>query len=65
MTVKKRSVGSILKPFLYKIALKDHDSNSLILDEAKIYETEREGVSYIPENYIPKAYGPITLKSAL
>lgn len=65
MIEKKRSVGSILKPFLYLIALHGHDPNDLILDEKKVYDTEKEWVSYIPENYIPKAYGPVTLKSAL
>lgn len=65
MIVKDRSVGSVLKPFLYLIALHSHDANALILDEKKVYATEKEGIAYIPENYIPRAYGPITLKSAL
>ncbi|GAB0174946.1 MAG: hypothetical protein HHAS10_08250 [Candidatus Altimarinota bacterium] len=65
MIVKKRSVGSVLKPFLYHIILEHHDPNEFILDEAKVYETGQDGVSYVPENYIPKAYGPISLKSAL
>lgn len=65
MIVRKRSVGSILKPFLYLVALHGHDPNDLILDEKKIYETGNEWISYLSENYIPKAFGPVTLKSAL
>jgi membrane carboxypeptidase/penicillin-binding protein PbpC len=42
MITKKRSVGSVLKPFLYLIALHSHDPNDLILDEKKVYETEQD-----------------------
>ena len=42
MITERRSVGSILKPFLYLIALHSHDPNDFILDEAKIYETEED-----------------------
>jgi penicillin-binding protein 1C len=61
----RRSVGSILKPFLYSIILADgHDGESLILDDTQIYKTE-SGKDYVPENYIPKSYGPIRIKEAL
>jgi penicillin-binding protein 1C len=65
MIVRKRSVGSILKPFLYLVAYHNHDPNDFILDEKKVYETGNEWITYLSENYIPKAYGPIPLKSAL
>ncbi len=37
MIGQRRSVGSVLKPFLYLIALHSRDPNDLILDEAKVY----------------------------
>lgn len=61
----RRSVGSVLKPFLYSIALADGaDGESLILDDTKVYDTAWEK-SFVPENYIPKSYGPTRLKEAL
>ncbi len=66
MIVKKRSVWSTLKPFVYRLALRlgAHPDN-YILDEKKIYETDAPEISYIAENYIPKSYGPVTLREAL
>jgi penicillin-binding protein 1C len=66
MVSKRRSVGSVLKPFLYLIGLhSDMDPSDLILDDTKVYQTGNNGVSYISENYNPKSYGPITLREAL
>lgn len=66
MITQKRSVGSILKPFVYELALERWATpDSLILDDTRIYETQDSSISYIPENYIPREYGPITLWEAL
>jgi membrane carboxypeptidase/penicillin-binding protein len=43
----------------------DAEPDSLILDESRVYETQIEQKAYIPENYNPKTYGPITLREAL
>ena len=56
----------MLKPFLYHLALKNGaDGESLILDDTKVYNTEQENKSFVPENYNPKSYGPIRFKEAL
>jgi membrane carboxypeptidase/penicillin-binding protein PbpC len=61
-----RSVGSSLKPFLYRMILEDgHDPDDLIIDETKVYETGVRDTSYISENYNPRSYGPVTLRDAL
>ena len=66
MIEEKRSVGSVLKPFVYKLAIENGaDGESLLLDDTKVYETENTQKKYIPENYVPKSYGPIRLKEAL
>lgn len=66
MIEQKRSVGSVLKPIIYKLALeRGADGESYILDDTKVYQTEESEKGYIPENYIPKSYGPIRLKEAL
>ena len=66
MITRRRSVGSILKPILYKLAFQwGADGESYILDDTRVYETEDTTKQYLPENYIPKSYGPIRLKEAL
>ncbi|MBX9809920.1 transglycosylase domain-containing protein, partial [Candidatus Gracilibacteria bacterium] len=66
MITKSRSVGSILKPFIYLFALQEGaDSEDYLLDDKTAYETEVEGKYFIPENYNPKSYGPIRLREAL
>ena len=66
MITHPRSVGSLLKPFIYLIALKSGaDSEDYIIDDKIPYETEIDGKYYIPENYNPKSYGPIRLREAL
>lgn len=66
MITRKRSVWSVLKPFIYELALERWwNLDSLILDDTRVYETADDATSYIPENYIPKSYGPISLREAL
>ncbi len=66
MINERRSVGSVLKPFVYLLALEDGaDEESLILDDTKVYHTEDADKKFLPENYIPKSYWPIPLREAL
>lgn len=66
MITRRRSVGSLLKPFVYLIVLRSGaDSEDYIIDDKIPYETEINGKYYIPENYNPKSYGPIRLREAL
>ena len=66
MITRRRSVGSVLKPFVYLLALRRWaDPDSLILDESKVYKTGKNNQSFVPENYIPKSYGPIPLREGL
>ena len=66
MIKERRSVGSILKPFVYLMSLESGaDGSSLILDDTRIYETDHDGKSFVPENYTAKSYGPIPLREAL
>ena len=66
MITVRRSVGSVLKPFLYKKALENGaDGESLIMDDTRIYDTGEGGKQFVPENYIPRSYGPVRLKEAL
>ncbi len=66
MIKERRSVGSVLKPFVYLMALENgNDGESLILDDTKIYKTDTPGKEFLPENYVPKSYGPIPLREAL
>jgi len=66
MIQRARSAGSILKPFVYLLAL-EHGAEieSLILDESREYPTGVDGKIFVPQNYIPKSYGPVTLKESL
>ena len=66
MITARRSVGSVLKPFIYRMSFeKGTDGESYILDDTRVYATENPTKNYIPENYIPKSYGPIRLREAL
>ena len=66
MIIRRRSVGSLLKPFIYLLALqKWADTEDYILDERTAYETSEAGKYFVPENYSPRAYGPIRLREAL
>ena len=66
MITRRRSVGSLLKPFIYLLALeKWADTEDYLLDERTSYETSTEGKYFVPENYNPRSYGPIRLREAL
>lgn len=66
MITRRRSVGSILKPFVYLLALKEWaELESLILDDLRNYPTWIEGKSFVPQNYNPQSYGPVRLREAL
>ncbi len=66
MIDRPRSVGSLLKPFVYLLALRSGvDAEDYILDEKTAYETGVDGKYFIPENYNPKSYGPIKIREAL
>lgn len=66
MITERRSVGSILKPFVYLLALRDGaDSESLVMDNIYTYPTGYDEKVFIPQNYIPKSYWPIRLREAL
>ncbi len=66
MITRSRSVGSLLKPFIYLLALeKWADTEDYLLDEKTSYETSTTGKYFVPENYNPKSYGPIKLREAL
>jgi membrane carboxypeptidase/penicillin-binding protein len=57
MIQEKRSVGSVLKPFIYLQALQDGaDPEDLILDGIRVYPTGENNTYFIPKNYIPRAY---------
>ena len=57
MIVRRRSVGSVLKPFVYLLALQDGaDMEDYILDEKTPYASLEEGKYFVPENYNPKSY---------
>lgn len=57
MITERRSVGSVLKPFLYRIALEDGaDGESLLMDDTRIYQTDQDEKNFVPENYVPKSY---------
>ena len=66
MITRRRSVGSLLKPFIYLLALqKWADTEDYLLDDRTAYETSEAGKYFVPENYSPRSYGPIRLREAL
>jgi penicillin-binding protein 1C len=66
MIDRSRSVGSLLKPFVYLLALRSGvDAEDYVLDEKTAYETGVDGKYFIPENYNPKSYGPVKIREAL
>jgi penicillin-binding protein 1C len=66
MIIRKRSVWSVLKPFIYLLALENGATpESYILDDEKSYPTGYNEKWFVPQNYIPKSYGPIKLREAL
>jgi membrane carboxypeptidase/penicillin-binding protein PbpC len=66
MITRRRSVGSLLKPFMYLLALRSGaDTEDYILDDKTRYETGIDGKYFVPENYNPKSYGPVRFREAL
>jgi membrane carboxypeptidase/penicillin-binding protein PbpC len=66
MITRRRSVGSILKPFIYLLALREWaELESLILDDTRTYPTWTDGRVFVPQNYNPRTYGPVRLREAL
>jgi penicillin-binding protein 1C len=66
MITRSRSVGSILKPLIYLLALRSGaDAEDYLLDNKVRYETGVEGRYFVPENYNPRSYGPIRIREAL
>ncbi len=66
MTERSRSVGSLLKPFVYYLALKEWwEIDDFILDSDKIYPSEYDGKWFVPSNYTAKSYWPVRLREAL
>ncbi len=60
----KRSGGSILKPFLYALALEQGYYPSFVIpDTMRIFKTPQG--DYLPYNADRKSYGPVTIRSAL
>ncbi len=66
MITRRRSVGSVLKPFIYLLALREwREIDSYILDDTRTYPTGVDGKVFVPQNYNPRPYGPIRLREAL
>lgn len=66
MIQEKRSVGSILKPFVFLAALELwYDGNEFILDDTKTYPTGQGTKVFVPMNYTEKPFWPIRLSEAL
>ncbi len=66
MIQERRSVWSILKPFVYLLALENgYDSNDFILDDTKVYPTGYDNKWFVPLNYTEKPYWPVRLREAL
>lgn len=60
----RRSGGSILKPFLYALALENgFSASSVISDTLQTFRTPQG--DYLPVNADRRSYGPITVRSAL
>lgn len=60
----KRSGGSILKPFLYALALENgYAASSVLSDTLQTFRTPQG--DYLPANADRRSYGPITIRSAL
>jgi len=60
----RRSGGSILKPFLYALALENgYSASSVISDTLQTFRTPQG--DYLPVNADRRSYGPTTIRSAL
>ncbi|MFZ2957740.1 MAG: transglycosylase domain-containing protein [Candidatus Ozemobacteraceae bacterium] len=61
---RRRSGGSILKPFLYALALEHGFTAASSIPDTKQHFSTPQG-DYLPENADRRAYGPVTLRSGL
>lgn len=63
--ISKRPIGSLIKPWLYKLAIEQLDLNldSTIPDDP--IEITSVKPKWVPQNYDKKNQGPVTLKQAL
>ncbi|MBF0501281.1 MAG: transglycosylase domain-containing protein [Candidatus Riflebacteria bacterium] len=61
---RRRSGGSILKPFLYALALEHGFTAASSIPDTKQHFRTPQG-DYLPENADRRAYGPVTLRSGL
>ena len=61
-----RQPGSAFKPIIYATAINQGlTPATLILDAPVVYEDEKSGKTWKPENYEKRFFGPITLREAL
>ena len=66
MIQQRRSVWSVLKPFLTLLALQEWaEMDSYILDDEKVYPTGLWNTQFLPMNYNLHSYGPMRLKEVL
>ncbi len=62
----RRQPGSSFKPFIYAAALrKGYTPASVVYDTPIVYEDRDTGLTWKPQNYSYKFYGPITMRDAL
>ncbi len=65
MTTSKRSTGSVLKPFLYAIALDSNKFKTMAIEDKLISFPTKKG-RYMPRNFdITKEYGEVRFREAL
>lgn len=62
----KRQPGSSFKPIVYSAALdRGYTPASIIMDSPIIYKGDEDALTWKPQNYEEKFYGPTTLRTAL
>jgi len=65
-TQARRQPGSSFKPFIYSAALENGFTTSTIINDAPVvFEGEGVEVSWRPENYSNRFYGPTRMREAL
>ena len=63
----QRSIGSLIKPFIYLTALSDPGSYNLLseLNDTAVSLPQSDGSDWQPQNYEKQAHGPVSLLEAL